>query len=979
MSQASRFSRGMLPRCGALILLLAAGPATFTAGARVELVSRVDPGGFSDTGAGYGPVIYPPSLSRDGRYVAFASPANNLVPGQVDRNASRQGQGSNDIFLYDRVARTTALVSHAADSPTVTGNDESGGPVISADGRFVAFVSQSTNLASGLPEFSAQVRLFLYDRVTGGLTLVSSSEALESEGCGGCGVRQVAISADGRFVAFTSGAPDVVPGQPADLLLPVFLYDRTTGRTVLISQTGTPPPQGFGATRSFSMSADGRFIAFDEGARSASDRLGLGSVYLYDRLSSTATRIGPGSDPVISADGGSVGFFSVDSRVVSGETDANGPGTDVFLYSRATGSTILVSHAAGRPTTTGNAGAAPPNVFPRSITLQLSADGRFVAFISHATNLVEREAATANGQFLYLWDRSSGLLSLVSRKADSRTIPTNLTTSAAMSDDGRFITFASGSTDVVPGQIERNYGEDVFLFDRASGKTVLASSRNGTPRATGSDHSYPPVISDDGSRVAFYTEASDLAAGVRDLNNSNDLALYDVAQRSVSLATLHAPGLASVTPDVEHFLRGLSQDGRWVLFEGGATNLVPGQVDGNGGQSDVFLYDHATRTVRLASHASASPVRTGNSPSYQAALSADGHYAVFSSSATDLDPSVKPVPDPRRWFNVYLFDRVTGKTTAVSRSVLQPGFLGNGDSGRPAISPDGRWVAFLGYATNLLPGGSANAGGLYLYDRDTGALTRSSFAGLPVAFSADGRWLVLSTRADVYLYDRVTGAAVLASRKPDGSPGGAYADEKPALSADGRWLAFSSFANDLAATPGSGGLNVYLFDRETGAVTLAGGSSRVFRSRRPALSADGRWLAFLSDAEALVPGFANPDHRDQVYLLDRDTGALTPVTWPALAPGQATGGSGGLVITPDGRYLTFQGSYTDLAPGLSGLQSGIYQYDRTSGTVSFLAAIDARSLLTGADGRNVAFDSADTLMPRDFNGARVEVYLFSRP
>ena len=88
---------------------------------------------------------------------------------------------------------------------------------------------------------------------------------------------------------------------------------------------------------------------------------------------------------------------------------------------------------------------------------------------------------------------------------------------------------------------------------------------------------------------------------MRDLNNGEDLFLYTVAARTSAVATLHPPGMASISPDADSYLRGLSADGRWTLFEGSAGNLVPGQVDGNS-QSDVFLYDHTTRKSLLVSH-----------------------------------------------------------------------------------------------------------------------------------------------------------------------------------------------------------------------------------------------------------------------------------------------------------------------------------------------------------------------------------------
>src|SRR4029077_5351220 len=154
--------------------------------------------------------------------------------------------------------------------------------------------------------------------VSAAVTLVSSSAAIDASGCSGPGVLSVAISADGRYVAFNSYAPDLVPGQPDDGSLSVFLYDRTTGKTDWISRTGVPA-----IARDISLSADGGLIAF-AGFPVTSTELGTGSVYLYDQASGAVTRVGPGSHPTISADGGSVAFLSAATRVIPGQVDANG-------------------------------------------------------------------------------------------------------------------------------------------------------------------------------------------------------------------------------------------------------------------------------------------------------------------------------------------------------------------------------------------------------------------------------------------------------------------------------------------------------------------------------------------------------------------------------------------------------------------------------------------------------------------------------
>jgi Tol biopolymer transport system component len=967
-----------LARGCSLFLLLTGGTAGLAAGGSLELVSHVDPAASSDTASGSAPhALFPPAVSRDGRYVAFLSAANNLVAGQVDRNTTN-GQGANDVFVYDRVARTTALVSHDAASPATGGNGESENPVISADGRWVVFPSFATNLVDGLPEgVYPQSRLFLYDRVTEAVTLVSSSDALGQEGGASLGSAPPVISADGRFIAYASTAPDLVPGQQdLNQAADVFLYDRAARTTVLVSHAATPTATADVASSDPAISADGRFVAFHQlvsTPRGFSD----GEVLLYDRLSGSLTPIAPGDAPSISADGGSVAFVNTAGQVI--------------LYVRTTGRMVLASHAAGRPTTAANgaSGSPSPGIYPAPGPL-VSADGRFVAFFSHATDLLPRQSTPGGALFVY--DRTSGTVTLASRKGSSATTSANGFQTATMSADGRYLAFDTLAVDQVSGQIDFNYGPDVFLFDGKSGKTTLVSSRGGAARNTGNGPSYTPAISADGSQIAFYGTARDLVPGVRDLDNGEDLFVYAVSQRTSAVATLHAPGQGSVSPDADSALRGVSADGRWVLFEGAAANLVPGQVDANG-QSDVFLYDHAARKTLLVSRSSAAaatPATAGDGPSYQSALSADGRYVAFTSFASNLDPTVTDFYDPvahQHRFDVFLFDRVTGKTTALSRSARHAGFTGNGDSQSPAISADGRWVAFASNATDLVPASSTGTGNVYLYDRVAGVLTRTKASitnvvnPRPLELSADGRYLVTLERIgghNVYLYDRVAGTNTLVSHDRTGALAGVPQGSVPALSADGRFVAFESTRSDLGTDPG-GPVNVYLWDREGGGVTLLGSSSPGgpgYAPRLPALSTDGGFIVFLSNARTPAPGFDNPGGGDQVVLYDRVAGTTTLVTASALAAGQASeGGAGHPAITPDGRWVDFTSYAEDLLPGVT--TEGVFQYDRESGTLALVAPAIANAVLATGGG-SVAFQStASNLVPRDFNGVRNDVFLFT--
>jgi Tol biopolymer transport system component len=247
----------------------------------LELITRGAPP--SDTGNGYDH-----AFSSDGRYVVFVSDVANLVPGQVDPGES------SDVFLHDRETGTTTLVSRSAASPVTAGNAHSSHPVISADGRFVAFESDATDLVAGLvvPDPCCG-NVFLYDRATGEMTLVSRVPGSPVT-AGNGGSANPAISADGAYVAFTSSATDLVAGQvDARSTSDVFLYDRVTGTTILGSRTAASAvTTGNGTSSSPVLSADGTLGLFNSVAGNlvSDDHNGLVDVFAFTRCPLKSSR-----------------------------------------------------------------------------------------------------------------------------------------------------------------------------------------------------------------------------------------------------------------------------------------------------------------------------------------------------------------------------------------------------------------------------------------------------------------------------------------------------------------------------------------------------------------------------------------------------------------------------------------------------------------------------------------------------------------
>jgi Tol biopolymer transport system component len=985
--------RGFL-RGGALALLLAGSPAAFAAGT-VELVSRA--GRSSDTASGaQAQAVYPrPSFSADGRWVAFLSSANNLVAGQT-APAAKTG---SDVFLHDGSSGATVLVSHSTASPTAMSDLGAESAALSADGRWVAFVSGSADLVPGQSSGIFHPRqLFLFDRIAGTTALIAPSPFLDAND--GNGVREVAVSGDGRFVAFTSDAPDLVPGQQDDNnTFDVFLYDRAAASVSLVSHVPSPAVKAGNSTSDgLSLSADGRWLAFETTATDL-EPASAGGVLLHDGVAGTLRRIGPGTNPVLSADGGTVAFLSADDHLAPGQVDANGA-ADVFRFDRASGAITLVSHTAASPTTAGNADA--PAGFGAG--LGVSADGRWVAFLSNATDLVSGLAANP-GPALFLHDRTSGQVVLASRVGSSAVAPLPPALNPSIGGDGRFVAFESEAAGV----------PSVFLFDRMAGTASLVSGGDGT----GAGFSYGPEVSADGSRVAYYSAADDLQPGVSDFNAGEDVVVFETAARSNAYATLHAPGAPSLTPEADSLPRALSGDGRYVLFESAAASLVAGQADANGG-GDVFLYDRTAHSTLLVSRSTASPAAAGDDTSGSSSLSADGRFVVFASLASNLVAGVNDQPvDPEtglpgRNQDIFLFDRATGSTALVSRSAVAPDSAANGDSFDPAISADGRWVAFVSEASDLVAGvtDANRTSDVFLWDRATGAralVSRSSagarksandFSNRP-AISADGRYVLYESAAtdlvpgqsddpdagtlDLFLFDRAAGTTALVThaRGALATSAGGFEDPLPALSADGRWVAFTSRRPDLTATPG-GDLNVYLYDREGGGLTLVA-TSLSNSQRQLALSGDGRFLAFLSTGQVLATT-PNADATDQLYVYDRIARTYSYATHAAADPLLLSHGSAeNPTISADGRYVAFDATAPDLVAGQTGEAPGVFLFDRVTGarTVvsrlpsSAVASAGGEAPLISADGGSIAFDSlASALVSGDFNG-RTDVFVFA--
>lgn len=409
-------------------------------------------------------------------------------------------------------AQQTTRVSVSDAGLQVVGNSES--PALSAAGRFVAFYSQAPGLVPA--DANTLDDVFVRDRLLGTTTRVSVTTA----GVAGNGDSDFPdISADGRYVAFRSSATNLDPDE-ANNSQDVFVHDRLLGTTTLASRFSNGGGAPFGISSYPSISADGRYVAFESTATlDPADNNGKTDIYLHDLALGLTERASvnnvayPNDDlsgssfgASVSGDGRFVAFASDAANAVAGDTNNR---RDVFVRDRLVGGTSRVSVA------TGGAQAGDSSDNPC-----ISPDGTWVAFDSLASNLV---AGDTNGQRdVFLHNRLTGETTRVS--VDSAGVQANFPSSqAAVSDDGRFVTFKSDASNLVPG--DTNGGSDVFRHDRLTGQTVRISVPTGGAQAD--EASGEPAISADGALVAFDSTAADLVPG--DTNDRRDVFVHDGA------------------------------------------------------------------------------------------------------------------------------------------------------------------------------------------------------------------------------------------------------------------------------------------------------------------------------------------------------------------------------------------------------------------------------------------------------------------
>jgi Tol biopolymer transport system component len=373
----------------------------------------------------------------------------------------------------------------------------------------------------------------------------------------------------------------------------------------------------------------------------------------------------------------------------------------------------------------------------------------------------------------------------------------------AISADGRYVTYVFSVGGLVPDDTNGDY--DVFLHDVETGITSRVSvSTAGTQGSgtSGSIGSFFPVISDDGRYVAFEGEPTNFVPD--DTNDATDIFLRDTL---APLTTRVSVSTAGSEGDNNSYHPAISGDGRYVAFHSSAENLVPGTPMGT---QQVFLRDTQLGTTSLVSASYAGT--PGDSSSNYPDISSDGRYVVFESMADNLVPGASNVHK-----DIFRKDTQTGLIAKVSVSTA--GSEANSNCYEPAVSGDGRYVVFNSGATNLVPGDDNSQADIYLRDVQAGttALVSVSTADTQAnagcwypEISDDGRYVVWETLADtlvsddnntaidVFVRDTVNNTTRRLSVNAEGEEGnsGSY---YPFISADGCYVVFESDADNLVA------------------------------------------------------------------------------------------------------------------------------------------------------------------------------------
>lgn len=788
-----RINRAVLSFLGiALTTLVSAQPIKFTVRAlEPESVSELAGSNLS------------PSVSSDGRYLAFASTARYL-PNTTVQHVFRIDTQTGQITP---ISLTTSGVPASGDSDT---------PSISSNGRYIAFKSASSNLNSAQSSYQ---NIYLRDTSLNTTVLASRSVINPSEGS-----YMPDVSDDGSLVVFKSSS-SLTTGLGAGKSS-IFSRNFGTNQTVLESRSldGTSYPNGHcdypGVT------PDGRYVTYSSSASNlvATDTNGRGDIFVRDRTLATTSRVsltqlggqldGNSAAPTISANGRWVAYLTEATNVIP---QPLGLYAVVVVTDRETGQTFLASKSIDGSASNG-----------RSYQPKIDSSGRYIIFESEATNLITGDVNDMPDVFRY--DRFSDTVELVSRTQNGTPSDSYCGQPAITSDgDQVFFTTDSGIFD----DNDNDFTSDVYRKFLSSGLVTSESRFLIYDPVT----SYLYDISEDGNEVLYIKGGTSSGAFVQNLSTGSVVSHPNVYPTSPGfagpdsryifskggtetpinrfdrLSSIMVPVSVQENGYVSPYCRllSVSKNGRYALL------WSQYSMTSDGVNSGLYRRDILYGTTQLVS-------RGYDGMGHVAGLgdmSSDGRYVIFAT----VDPNV--VPGYTSLFQeLYHYDCITGAVKRVTDTPL--GDPASGATLDAKLSPDGRYVLFDSRATNLVPGIATR--GLYLRDclnnittagprKSDGTSHQNSFE--IIEFSTDGRYVSLGYSSDDlvandsnqfsdgFLYEPLTGKIRIVTVGPGGQPGNgpSYSTR---LSGNGRVIAFSSAATTFDPRDQTSDTDVYV-------------------------------------------------------------------------------------------------------------------------------------------------------------------------
>jgi hypothetical protein len=388
----------------------------------------------------------------------------------------------------------------------------------------------------------------------------------------------------------------------------------------------------------------------------------------------------------------------------------------------------------------------------------ISANGRYVVFNSHASDLIIGDNNNYGDVFVH--DRMTGLIECVSVSSNGDQ-GNNSSYWASISDNGRFVAFASDASNLI--NEDTNGRTDIYIRDRQNGTTERVSVSSNGEEAN--EYSQTPVISSDGNYVVFGSLASNLVSG--DNNEKKDIFIRELITGETELVSVSNSGSQG---NHHSYSPSVADDGRFVTFESYASNLVN---DDTNLVRDVFFKDRQTGVLERVSVSSSH--EQGNNSSHHPFISPDGRFITFGSNASNL-----VIGDNNELHDIFVRDRQQDEIELVS--VSSTGEQGNDDAYISTISPNGNFVVFTSYASNLVSGDTNEARDVFLKDRRTGDIEivsvssigeQSNDASNGKFFSSDGRFIVFDSYGSNLVSGDTNGKrdVFVRDRCPDGTCG----------------------------------------------------------------------------------------------------------------------------------------------------------------------------------------------------------------